>query len=200
MAAPNYNITSLLFQAFGITKAIVSPGAMISLKVIEEATQIERLSYLGTPILNTLTLKGQNYRKYDETGKLTTVQLNDFLMPAVTLSTFSRSKKISKTELVAGYGTVKEMYGFGDWDIEIRGLCLWDPIRLGDATAFAQHLLIQQFENVAEAIPVVSKLYNSKGINAIVIENIKWEQLEGKPGVIPFRINCVSDRPTELIL
>ena len=197
---PKYNIGDLLNQAFGIDNAIAGTGGYKGVTMVEDVAEVHRQSYLGTPIIYPLILKGQRYQIYTDTGEIDTQQVREFELPAVALSSFSRKKNISQTRLNANYGTVKEMYGFDDWKIEIRGLCLRDPKHPSAQTAFEQHLRLLEFEKVAESIPVISDLYNDKGIDTIVIESIKFDQIAGKPGVIPFRISAISDTPTELIL
>ncbi|NDV97624.1 hypothetical protein D0T84_22470 [Dysgonomonas sp. 521] len=45
-------------------------------------------------------------------------------MPYSCIAEFNRSKNITKTEVLGGVGTVKELYGLGDWDITIRGIAI----------------------------------------------------------------------------
>jgi len=196
---PKFNIGNLLNQAFGITNMTIG-GGFKGVKVVDDVAEVHRQSYLGTPIIYPVIFKGQKYQYYTDTGEIDTIQLADFELPSVSLSSFSRKKNISQTKMTAGYGTVKEMYGFDDWQIQIRGLCLKDPSHPTAQTAFDQHLELLAFEKVAEAIPVEGELFNEKGIDALVIRSIKFDQVPGKPGVIPFTITCTSDTPTELML
>ena len=197
--AETFDIGALLKEAFGVNEAIAG-GGFTGMQIVDDVAEVHRLSYLGTPIIYPVIFKGQKYRYYQDNGELDTIQLADFELPAVTLSSFSRKKNVSKTELTGGYGTVKEMYGFGDWQITIQGVCLRDPSHPTAKTAMEQHNQILAFEKVAEAIPVTGELYNEKGIDALVIESIKIGQLAGKPGVIPFTLNCIQDTPKELLV
>jgi len=200
MAGIKFNIGELLNTAFGVTNVIAPPSALVSIQAIEEASQIARLSYLGTPVLHPIVFGGQNYNVYDDNGEITQVALAPFELPVTTLSSFTRNKNSTTTDLAAGYGNVTEMYSFRPWRIEIRGLCLFDPVKVNAITANEQHLRLLEFEKVADSIPVFSKLYNDKGIDAINILRIYFDQIEGRPGVIPFWISAESTRPQELIL
>lgn len=208
-----YKVTDLLTKAFGIkgvnmykSKMDVSGSASgnqldySGVEVVEDVAEASRLSYLGTPIIYPIVLKGKSYKAYGEDGALKDVRLENFELPVVSFSSFRRAKVMSQTRVVAGYGTVKETYGFTDWQIDIRGLCLRDPSHLTAKTAFEQHLELLKYDRVVESIGVLSELYNDKGIDNIVIQEIGFGQIEGKPGAIPFTMRCVSDQPLELVL
>ena len=196
----NPEITQLITQAFGLSKLVDATGGYRNLEVIEEPWEAHRTTYLGTPILYPVIFKGQGYRYFKENGQVATKQLQDFELPAVTLSSFSRAKNISETELTAGYGSVDEMFGFQDYKIEIKGLCMAEKSHPHAKQAMDQLKRLREFESVGEAIPVVSDIYSLLGINAIVIKDLSLEQLAGRPGVIPFRITAKSSTPKELIL
>ena len=196
----NPDIANLLQKAFGIGNFLDGSGRYTGVQVRVDDIDIHRKTYLGTPIVYPVLFKGQQYRFFKDNGEVGTLQLQDFELPAVTLSTFSRKKNLSETELAAGYGTVDELYGFGDWIIDIRGLCITEKSHPHAKTRLAQLKQLQQFEKIGEAIPVISKLYNNAGINAIVIKELMFDQLEGNPEVIPFRMSCKSTTPKELIL
>ncbi len=196
----NPNIKNLLNEAFGLDTILDGTGNFKGVTVVDNDIDIHRVTYLGTPIIFPVILKGQNYRIYKDNGEVGTISVRDFELPAVTLSTFSRKKNLSKTELTAGYGSVTEMYGFSDWRIEIRGLCIKEKSHPHAKTVEAQLKRLYQFEKIAQQIPVVSSLYNNAGIQAIEIEELYINQLEGRPDVIPFRMNCKSAAPKELIL
>lgn len=200
MAEIKYDIRDLLSKAFGVTNAIATPDAMLSIEAIEEANQVARLSYLGTPVIHPVTFAGQSYNVYNDNGEITQKALAPFELPVTTLSSFSRSKNLHTTDLVGSYGNVTEMYSFRPWRIDIRGLCLYDPDKPGAPTAHQQHLRLLEFERVADSIPVISTLFNDKGIDAINIQRIFFNQVEGRPGVIPFWISAESAQPQELIL
>lgn len=172
----------------------------ISVQEVDPDIEIGRQSYLGTDIIYPIILKGGVYNRYNAQGEVESVSIDDFELPAITTSTFRRAKNISQTRRLAGSGTVKEMYGFDDWQIDIKGLCLRDPSHPSATTAWQQHLALLEFDNLADSVGVVGSIYNSKGIDAIVISEIFFGQIPGKPGVIAYQIRAVSDTPKELEL
>ena len=217
--ANNYNTAQLFALAFGIkdfaiyqaNKALVrykpdgvgtlpeAPDYNFSgIKVLEDVQEASRLSYMGTPIVFPIKFRGDNYRIYNSSGDVDTFPYEDFELPAATLVNFRRAKIMSTTNALANSGTVKEMYGFDDWNIDIRGLCLRDPGHPTAKTAFEQHKMLVDFENVIESIGVTGDLFLEKNIHHLVIKEIDFKQVQGKPGVIPFYMRCVSDQSLEL--
>jgi len=161
-------------------------------------------SWLGTEVMFPWTLKGGGevlFFHVDESGKIDKRQIADFPMPAVTLVDFSREKVIAKSQPLGGNGTVKELFGLDDWKIRIRGLCL-DDYRFGDGSvrsAAQQKQGLHEYAQVIEGIKVEGYLFSVLGIHSIVIENLSFRQLEGKPWVIPFEMDAISDIPIELM-
>ncbi|MCZ2393418.1 MAG: DUF6046 domain-containing protein [Chitinophagales bacterium] len=157
-------------------------------------------SWMGLDVMFPFWLGGENLRYFNEnTGELKYEKTEKILIPAATLVDFSRQKEIITTKMSAGYGTVKELYSFGDWDIKIRGV-LFDE-RKDERTAVELRRRLLAFEKYADSIPVSGWLFNeTHNINRIVIHSIQLRQLQGKPWVIPFEMNCSSDQNLELIL
>lgn len=197
----SFNISNLLSNAFGIKAPLfVLPSeapqngeasyGSIPVKPLEEA---KKLSWLGTPIIYPMLFKGGEYQFYQPTGIIGSVRLNDFEIPPATLVDFRRAKNITKTRLSGNNGTVKEIYGFDDWQIRIRGLCLDTP----QSSAYEQHQELLKWENLADSIQVQGELFLDKNIYSLVIEDINFSQPEGKQNIIPFEITAVSDEPLE---
>ncbi|PCI11866.1 MAG: hypothetical protein COB73_00745 [Flavobacteriaceae bacterium] len=218
-----YNINTLFDIAFGIKSVGVfkidqpqsNDGALPHFSGIKESTnfnitpdiltttdikEANRMSYLGTPIVFPMSFKGKSYQVYSKIGEIELRKLADFELPAATLVNFSRAKLISKTKALASNGTVKELYGFDDWRIDIRGLCLIDPSHATAKTALEMEAKLREFEAVVDNISVTGALFAAKGIDSIVIEKLSITQLKGKPGVIPFYMQCTSDQPIELFI
>jgi hypothetical protein len=159
-----------------------------------------RFSWMGTPILFPFSLKGGIYRRYDRSGELEDYPLDDFDMPAATLVDFSRAKQVINTKVLGSNGSVKELYSFDDWRVRIRGLCLTDPSRRMAPDAEEQREKLVQWEQVAQAVNVTGALFQQKNIYSLVIEEVFFRQIEGRPGVIPFEMECLGDEPIELTL
>ncbi|SIQ74253.1 DUF6046 domain-containing protein [Maribacter ulvicola] len=201
----SYNISDLFKIAFGLT---VDPYNISTLnKSIQDnqkykgitllpTEKVERLSHLGTPILHPIKFEKGNYKTYNEKGEIIMTGLSDLYLPPTTLVDFKRAKILSRSTAIQGVGTVKELYGFDDWKIRIRGLCLNTPSN----TARQQINELLKWEKVASGVDVVAKFFNDKGIYSIAIESIEIKQIAGKPSVIPFTILADStDNDLQLI-
>lgn len=221
--ASNHNISQLLNLAFGITapriynvSTAVQQGNDIAVNVPKESQQrspiiykdmkvaakptAARLSDLGLPMVAPLKIIGKGYQVLDAFGNVKTKRYADFEFPAVTLITLKRAKTIIKTPTLGNAGTVKELFGYDDWSIVIQGLCLDDSGRLAQKTAQEQQAALMGFNNIADSVRVVSDLFNLAGIGDMVIRDVGFKQLKGKPHVLPFTMNCISDNPLNALV
>ena len=205
----NLNIVNLFAEIFGVSSPVFIPWGRqrpayipsdhkdITLGAKEEA---ERVSWMGTPVLDSFTLDGGTYKTYDKDGKLTTVKLDDFVFPYATIVDFERNLNVTKTKVLGNAGTVKEMYGLDDWSINIRGFCLNDTSRRDQKTAYEQLNELVRWRNVADSVNVTGYLFSDKDIFSIVIESMTLAPVQGKEDVFSFSIRAVSDNPIELKL
>jgi hypothetical protein len=201
-----YNISELFQKAFGIDIPIyIIPPVTVNWEkeeipysgfIMKTEEEAKTISYLGTPIVAPTTLMAGTYMKYKQNGEIIKTTTSDFMLPAVTLIDFRRAKNITKTDMLGSDGTVKEIYGFDDWAINMRGLALGEP----GYTAQKQIERLLEYENLADSIDVEGILFSAKGIRRIAIEDIELGQLEGQPQTIPFTIRACSDNPIELVL
>ncbi|MGB1307533.1 MAG: DUF6046 domain-containing protein [Oceanihabitans sp.] len=158
--------------------------------------EAKKMSWMGTPIMFPVKFKGGSYQYYKQTGILAKKAINDFELPPTTIVDFRRAKNITKTNVLGSNGTVKEIYGFHDWHIRIRGLCLDTP----KIKAYEQHQELLKWEAIADSVEVVGDLFKDKSIFRITIEDVDFKQPQGKHNVIPFEITASSDEPLELVL
>ena len=158
--------------------------------------EAERKSIYGTPVVFPMKFLGGQFKKYDDKGRLVDTSLNDFWLPDATMADFSRAKNIIKTTTLGANGTVKEVYGFDDWDIRIRTLCL----RNKELTEREQEKKILEWFGVAGSIGIEGYLFTKKNIKSIVLEDIDIKSVSGSPNVIPIEITAVSDEPIELLI
>lgn len=165
----------------------------IQTKPLAEA---KKMSWMGTPIMFPMKFVGGSYQFYKSSGILAQKSLNDFELPPTTIVDFRRAKNITKTNVLGSNGTVKEIYGFDDWQIRIRGLCLDTP----DITAYQLHQELLKWEDIADSIEVIGELFKDKSIYRLTIEDMDFKQPQGKHNVIPFEITASSDEPLELVL
>lgn len=203
----SYNIAQLFDIAFGIKsigaykvdKVGNNPKEIdfnyAGIQVVDSLDYATKLSSLGTPMIVPIKFKGKGYDVYNDFGEIVIDSFEDFYLPATTLVNFRRSKIISKTKVSAERGTVKELYGWDDWTIDIRGFCLADASHATAKTAKEQKNKLFEFDAIAGSIQVVSELFADFNIDNIVIEEMQFNQLRGKPGVIPFYLKCSSDEP-----
>ncbi len=199
---PTFSIPQLLAQAFGLTKVsyVVPQDAPQAADVnyagvqVKPMQEVKKLSWMGTPIMFPTLFKGGSYQYYKENGVLDNKPLADFDIPPASIIDFRRAKNITKTRISGTNGTVKEIYGFDDWQIRIRGLCLDTP----QMSAYDQHLELLKWESLADSIQVIGELFKDKSIYRLVIEEIDFPQREGSTNIIPFVITAVSDEPIEL--
>jgi len=163
----------------------------IQTRPIEE---VKKMSWMGTPIMFPFKFRGGYYQKYSQAGRLVSNYYNDFELPPTSIVDFRRAKNITKTNVLGSNGTVKEIYGFDDWQIRIRGLCLDTP----EITAYQLHQELLKWEEIADSIEVIGELFKDKSIYKLVIEDMDFKQPQGKHNVIPFEITASSDEPLEL--
>ena len=201
-----YNLAQLFKTAFGINSPIFITEPLIKnevqnldfkgIEILPDYYVSDATSWMGTPIIGALTFKGGPYLYYTGTGKLETVQMDDFTLPPATLFSFRRAKNITKTNLLGSNGTVKELFGFDDWIIDVKGLAVDTP----DMSASTQIHNLLKWERLAASIQISGNLFTSKDIHAVAILDYQQEAVQGKPGIIPFSMTLNSDESIVLIL
>lgn len=203
------NIANLFAEVFGISSPVFIPWGRelanfspegykdISLS---EKEQAGRLSWMGTPVLDSFVLDGGNYNTYDNQGKIVSVSMGDFVMPYATIVEFERNMNVSRTKVLGNAGTVKELYGLDDWTINIKGFCLDDRTRNLQKTADEQMLELVKWRNVVDSINVTGYLFKDKDIYSLVMESLSISPVQGKQNVYSFTIRATSDKPIELRL
>jgi hypothetical protein len=139
-------------------------------------------------------LKGGTYKTWDYKGNLIDIELNDLLMPLATLVEFTRQKTVTKTPTSGGIGTVKEIYGMEDWAISISGIILPDNLNpFTQQTVAEQMESIQLFHELAGSIEVAGQNFAQRSITRIVTESLKFSPVQGKPNMMQYSIEAVSD-------
>jgi hypothetical protein len=209
--AQQYQISQLFQAAFGV-RAITFPEArnqaesanpnidFSGLQVVSQDEAIQR-SHLGTPIVMPITFKGGIYNIYSRRGSVEKQSVKDFRLPLSCIVDFTRAKIKTSTRVVGASASIKEMYGHEDWKVRIRGFCLAEPGHPQRAeTPIEQHNRLLEFEKLADSIEVEGALFREKAIYRLDIDQIEWQQLVGKPDIMPFTMQCESDDPLELII
>lgn len=192
------DLTNLYLDAFGLL-------------LNEEKTELlrTRTSYLGTPILKPITFLAKKFERLEDYGirdlgtypttpenkpKIEILPYGNFTLPASSIASFSRRKILSKTPMHNGRGTIKQIYGFEDYRITIRGFLLPEPSHpQGLTTIEAQEKALIKWDNAQGNIPILGEEFNgSRDIQAIAIQDIDFPALRGKPKIRPFVINALS--------
>lgn len=199
-----YNIANLFQEAFGVNSPVFIPSDRqqeeisydySGLKTIP-AAKTEGISWMRTPIVFPVTFQGSEYNRYKASGELEKVRIQDFRLPPATLFSFRRAHNITRTQVLGSNGSVKEIYGFDDWIMDVKGLCLPEP----NNSSAAQMSKLLEWEKLADSFGLLGTLFDQLDINAACISNFKRESLQGQPEVIPFSFQLIADEAAELIL
>ncbi|MEI8086998.1 MAG: DUF6046 domain-containing protein [Paludibacter sp.] len=190
-----FGFNSPIFLPYGLSKDYEARGYSVSVAEVVSDEVADRLSQFGTPVLGSFTIAGGKYKVYEKmTGKLVDKEFGDFEFPVATIVDFSRAKIITETPTIGSSGTVKEIFGFEDWKISIRGICLHDSSRVAQKTAKEQQLYMASLNEIAGGLGILKgKLFFEKGITRIVMKNISFTAVQGKPGMIQYEVEAVSD-------
>jgi hypothetical protein len=206
MADKKYNVSKLFQSAFGLSSPVYiteterkDKPAIFSYKGIEtlpEYYKPDAVSWMGTPIMFSAKFLGRSYQKYNAIGEIERVQMNDFQLPAATMFSFRRAHNITRTNLLGNNGTVKEIYGFDDWVIDVRGLCLDEP----NQSAHEQLEQLLKWEELADGIDISGGLFEQRRISRVAISDWSDNLQQGSYGVIPFQFQLFSDEDIILVL
>ncbi|AJA67316.1 hypothetical protein MYRA21_0072 [Myroides sp. A21] len=198
-----FGVAPLLKAAFGVNTPIFIPWAFqkklppklkfddVEFNIIEES---DRKSWMGTPIMFSGSFLGENYNVYDKkTGELEKVSMSNFDLPAATVFQFRRAKNLVRTNVSGANGTVKELYGFDDWVIDVKGLILDEP----NQTAKEQLEELIKWQELADSISVSGDLFETLNIERVCINEFEFNIPQGTPGVIAYTMTMLSDDPLE---
>ena len=200
-----YIVTELFRKAFGINIPFYITADLrgktpnnISFSGIESLPQYynaKDTSWMGTPILFNALFKGGTYQEYNLKGELIDTKLPDLVLPPATMFQFRRPKNITRTNVLGSNGTVKEIFGFDDWLIDVRGLCLDEPNR----SAQSQLDELLKYEKLADSIEVEGELFTQRNIHRVCLNDWNDNIPQASPGVVAFSFQLYSDDPIEII-
>ncbi len=204
-------VSGLLQDVFGISTPVYhpeigdtsdQPGAFSGIQLDPDAPEYDNAPVrFGQKVWGAFWLKGGRYLSYAYDGKLKEEEYSRFLMPLATLVSFSRPKQVKVTQTVGGTGSVKEIYGLGDWAIGINGIILPDYNNpSGMQTVEEQMEVLQQYNEVAGSLSVDGQIFAKREISSIVIESLKFSPIQGKPQMMQYSIQAVSDEDLLLLL
>ncbi len=171
-------------------KSLPFPGVEISEELEYENAPVR----FGQKTFGAFWLKGGRYLNYDYSGQLIEAEYSDLLMPLATMVDFSRDKNVSKTPTVGGVGTVKEIYGLDDWNISINGIILPDSFNPYTQQTVAQQMeVLQKYHEIAGSIEVEGQIFAQRNITRIVTESLTFSPIQGRPNMMKYSIEAVSD-------
>jgi len=206
-----YNIPNLFLQGFGlkvsdgydvkISEKASTPkeGLFSGITIIEDTQEALEKSALGTPILFPIKFVKGSYKRYNQSGEIEVTQMGEFRLPIASIIDFRRAKIIGTTKVNGGRGSVKEIYGFDDWQITINGFIIPDDSQTqGFKTIEQQEAELTKWDNLACAIEVDCPLFTNKRIKYITITEMTFSPMRGRPKIRTFTITALSDEPIEL--
>jgi hypothetical protein len=167
-----------------------------------QVSEANAFSYLGTPIFHQIRLKAGNYYILENGNAVLKNFPADLILPATTTVDINRAKVIAKTQINGNSGTVKEVWGFSDWEITVRGMIITEGENEGNnANIFPEKEInsIYEYENITDSIEVSGGMFGILKIKRLCIEKITFSQVTGMPNIIPFQMNCTSDEAAEII-
>lgn len=149
--------------------------------------------YSGARVVAPLKFGEGEFKAFGARGELVTERLSALFLPPTTLVDYQRAKVATYTQQ-SGLGTVKEVFAFGDWVLNVYGVAF----DYHGMTAEQQIEGLLQRERMADALPISGKLMELLNVSHVFIESFQAKQLAGFPGRIPFTFACLSDAPIEV--
>jgi hypothetical protein len=103
------------------------------------------------------------------------------------------------TKVNGGRGSVKEIYGFDNWQVTINGFLIPDHSQPQDLKfPLQQEKELAKWDELASSIEVGCELFTLRKITNLTIKGVSFEPMRGKPNIRTFTINALSDEPIEL--
>ncbi len=210
------NIEEAYKQAFGVRRPIYVPvtppvignpsGYQNSKTEASQEIQFENVSTLqidisdvksslGTIVLSPITFRSGSYKERLDNGQITTVNFDEFQLPHTSTVEVTFQKNIIKTPLRGGRGEFKELIGTSDARVRIRGILIGEDMKRPEQDIRKLYAL----ERVPKELAVVCNYLSWLDISYLVIESMNFPDLKGQPSMQPFEIQCLSDKPIQLI-
>lgn len=206
-----YTIPNLFLDAFGLkVNQIYRPeptkgypdkptGLFSGMEIVENINEAFETSSRGTDILFPIVFSEGNYKKYNNKGELISKKMGDFRLPIASVVSFRRDKIMSQTRINGGNGSVKEVYGFDDWQITINGFLIPDNTQPQNfKTPLEQERELIKWDNLASSIEVFGQIFTIHDTKNITVKGMSFDPMRGKPNIRTFTINALSDNPIEL--
>ncbi|GEM_PF-264830 len=195
-------VGNLLSEVYHVETPVYLPWFFDYKKKLAAYTDVEveeELEYENAPVrygqksFGAFWLKGGPYNTWDYTGEIILQEYDDLLMPLASMVDFDRPKTVTKTP-TSGGGTVKEIYALSDWNISINGIILPDKYNPYTQQTVAEQMeALQKFHEIAGSIDVEGQLFAQRNITRIVTESLSFKPVQGRPNMMQYSIEAVSD-------
>ncbi len=126
-------------------------------------------------------------------GDLNPFMIGTYRCPRGTHITAKQAKNISYTKMPGSKGTVKQMSGFDDWQLNINFIY----IAINPAFVQLEIADIMAQWKKTKSIPIIQTKLNALGIDSIVMNNIEFPD-EDRRHELPVNITAVSDNEIDL--
>ncbi len=142
---------------------------------------IQKTSLFGTPVFSDVVLEyGDLHLELD-----------------AVICEVTQRKNIVSAKIVGRNGTVKEYINDDDYSLNIKGI-LFNT--LPDKVPSEQIEMLNNILKINDSIKVVSPYLDLFDIKQIVIQNCKYNQLQGKLNIVNFELIALSDLDLSIIV
>lgn len=180
----------LIIKAFAIPAISTNIFKGVVRPVIADKSPILRRSQLGTQIFSDL-----QFSPADVTG---TGVLIDHIPIDCVLFSVNQPKNIVTTQVAGRNGTIKEWIGDGDYKINIKGVIasgkpgVYPKLEVQNLVAFLRY---------KQSLGINSSFLNDVfDILEVVVVDFDIPQEEGGMSQQRFEINCISEKPVEVLI
>lgn len=190
----NYNIPQLLQSAFGFLPRYFIPEDQTpsglpdySVTSFGYSSEYPRTA-LGTPWIQQVEL-------LPVTDPVTQQAWPGLILPETTMVILSRKKHLVATRVAGRDGSVIEQVALDDWDISLKGLLI------NKESLDPPYELVGQLHDAFEvhsSIPVSCDLFAAVGIDQVVLETLRIEDIQGTAHAKAFDIKAMAEVPFEL--
>lgn len=145
------------------------------------------------PSLKNLLRKNQNQPYFMQVSF--SYKGEEFTLPNEPLVSINLVKTIVETPTIGRFrkGTVKEYINTEDYYVSIRGVCVGEN---QEAYPYDQVDKLNKLMSINHALDIVSNpFFDLFGIEKLVLKELHFDEMLGKPGLQGYVINAVSDQP-----
>ena len=83
--------------------------------------------------------------------------------------------------------------GLSDWNINIRGVIVFDDSRENQKTVHEQQYALDRLNEIVGSISILGKIFEERLIHHILIQDLRYSSVQGKPEFLQYEIDALSD-------